>query len=112
MRVTENTNYETVRNSITRAKERMDGLQQQSATLKKINTPSDDPVGAAQVLEVRTDKVQSDQFVVNARLAESLLNNTDHALAELSDIIARAKEIAIGQSSGAPVSERHCREGM
>src|SRR5690349_7870201 len=105
MRVTENTNFETIRESIRRSKERMENLQTQNATLKKLNTPSDDPVGAAKVLEVRTDKVNNDQFQMNAKLAETFLNNSDHALSELSEIVARAKEIALGQSSGASAND-------
>lgn len=101
MRVTEGTNYDTIRGSIRRSRERMEGLQAQSASMKKLNTPSDDPVGASKVLEIRTDKVNNEQFQMNGRLAESFLNNTDHALGELSEIIMRAKEIAVGQSSAA-----------
>ena len=105
MRVTEGTNYDTIRDSISRSRGRMEGLQHQSATLKKLNTPSDDPVGAAKVLEVRTDKMNNDQFTMNSKLAETFLNNTDHALEELSELVVRAKEIAIGQSSGASAND-------
>src|SRR4029077_3372579 len=101
MRVTDNSNYETVRESIRRSKERMENLQTQSATLKKLNTPSDDPVGASKVLEVRTEKVNNDQYGMNAKMAETFLSNSDHAMGELADIVVRAKEIALGQSSGA-----------
>src|SRR6476620_2336067 len=99
MRVTENTNYEVVRDSIRRGRERMQDLQQQTATLKKLNTPSDDPVGSAKILELRTDKVNNDQFQLNSKMAEAFLNNSDHAVADLSEIVLRAKEIAINQSS-------------
>lgn len=101
MRVSDNTNFGVVRDSITRSRSRMENLQGQAATLKRVNRPSDDPVGSAKVLEVRTDKVNNDQFQTNAKLAETFLNNTDHALEDLSDILMRAKEIAIGQSSNA-----------
>ena len=101
MRVTEHTNFETVRGSIARSKGRMEKLQTQSATLKKLNAPSDDPIGASKVLEIRTDKVNNDQFQMNVKMAETFLTNTDHALGELADLVVRAKEIAIGQSSGA-----------
>jgi flagellar hook-associated protein 3 FlgL len=101
MRVTENTNYDVVRDSIRRSKDRMENLQRQSATLRKMNAPSDDPIGSAKVMEVRTDKVNNDQFQMNGKLAETFLENSDHALSELSDLVVRAKEIALGQSSGA-----------
>ena len=101
MRVTENSNYEAIRNGIQRSKERMESLQHQSSTLKKLNQPSDDPVGTSKVLELRTDKVNNDQFQMNARTAENFLNNTDTVLSELSEIVSRAKELAINQSSAA-----------
>lgn len=101
MRVTENTNFETVRSTIRDAKGRLDTLQGQAATMKKLNTPSDDPIAAAKILEVRTDKVLNEQFVTNGKLAETQLASADHALAEMADLVVRAKEIAIGQASGA-----------
>lgn len=101
MRVTENTNFDAIRGNINRSKSKMENLQTQSATMKKLNTPSDDPVGAAKVLEMRTDKVNNDQFQTNAKLAETFLNNSDLVLSDLTDVVMRAKEIALGQSSGA-----------
>jgi len=101
MRVSDNTNMGVVRDSIQRSRSRMENLQMETATMKKLNKPSDDPVGSAKVLEVRTDKVNNDQFQMNAKLAEAFLDNTDHALEDLSNIVMRAKEIAIGQASSA-----------
>jgi flagellar hook-associated protein 3 FlgL len=73
----------------------------QNSTLKKLNKPSDDPVGSGKILEMRTDKVNNDQFQSNAKFAQSFLENTDAALEDLSEVLMRAKEIAIGQSSSA-----------
>jgi flagellar hook-associated protein 3 FlgL len=101
MRISDNQNYGTLRENISRSKERMDKLQSEASTMKKLNTPSDDPVGAAKVLEVRTEKMNNDQYQTNAKMAESFLTNSEQALTELSDLIVRAKEIAISQSSGA-----------
>ena len=106
MRVTEGTNFGVIRDSITRSKGRMENLQLQSATLKKVNAPSDDPSSAARLLEIRTDKVNNDQFSMNAKIARTYLDNTDQALGELSDIALRAKEIAINQSSGASSNDQ------
>ncbi len=111
MRVTENANYNTMLENIHRGKSKLEDLQTQSATLKKMNRPSDDPVGAAKVLEVRTDKVNNEQFQMNAKLANSFLLNTDHAVEDLSEIVVRAKEIAVGQASGAS-STKESRRGV
>ncbi|MGE4108944.1 MAG: flagellar hook-associated protein FlgL [Bacteriovoracia bacterium] len=101
MRVTQNTSFNTVRDTVHKAKSRMEKFQNQASTMKKLNVPSDNPIGSAKVLEVRTDKVNNDQYLANAKLAEAFLNNADHALDDLSEVVMRAKEIAIGQASGA-----------
>ena len=105
MRVTENSTYGVVRDSVRRSKERMEGLQGQNATLKKLNTPSDDPIGAAKLMEIRTEKVNNNQFQTNAKMAETYLSNAEQALGELADVLVRAKEIAITQASGASSNE-------
>ncbi len=104
MRIADSSNYGVVRDSITRSRGRMENLQMETATMKKLNRPSDDPVGSAKVLEVRTDKVNNEQYQINAKLAQAHLDNTDHALEDLSEIVMRAKEIAVGQSSNASSS--------
>ena len=101
MRVTENMNFESSRNTIGRSRERMNRLQEQAASTKRLTTPSDDPVAAGKVLGIRTDKVNNDQFVMNSKIAETFLTHSEQALGEISDLIIRAKELAIGQSSGA-----------
>ncbi len=111
MRISDNTNFGVVRDNMTRSKSRMDDLQLKNSTLKKLNKPSDDPVGSAKILEVRTDKVNNEQFQSNAKLAQAFLENTDAALEDLSEIVMRAKEIAIGQSSSAS-STKETRLGV
>jgi flagellar hook-associated protein 3 FlgL len=105
MRVTQNTNFNVLNDSINRSKNRMTQYQNQLSTMKKVNVPSDDPASSAKILEIRTDKVNSEQFDANVKMAETYLNNTDTVLSELTDIVIRAKEIAIGQASGASSNE-------
>jgi flagellar hook-associated protein 3 FlgL len=45
--------------------------------------------------------MNAEQFITNAKLAENFLSNSEAALGEVGDLIVRAKEIALGQSSGA-----------
>jgi flagellar hook-associated protein 3 FlgL len=79
----------------------MNKLQEQAASTKRLTAPSDDPVAAGKILGLRTEKVNNDQFLMNAKLAESFLSNSEQALGEVADLLVRAKEIALGQSSGA-----------
>lgn len=101
MRVTQNTNFQTVRDTLHRSKSRMEDLQLQGASLKKINAPSDDPVSAAKLMEVRTDSMINEQFYNTAKLAQAYLNHSEHVISEITDVMVRAKEIALSQSSDA-----------
>ncbi len=105
MRVTEGSNYENVRDTLRRSREKMENLQAQAASLKKVNRPSDDPSGAAQLLRVRSEKSNTEQFQLNSKIAENFLSNTDQGISDLADVVVRAKELAIGQSSMASSSE-------
>ncbi|MFZ9594991.1 MAG: flagellar hook-associated protein FlgL [Bdellovibrionia bacterium] len=111
MRVTDHSNFDMVRDAVQRSRDKMNTLQIQSVSMKKINTPSDDPVGTAKVLEVRTDRMNNDQYQMNSKMAETFLENTDSALAEVSELVLRAKEIALGQSNSATASD-HTRLGV
>ncbi len=101
MRVTENMNFESSRKTVGASRSRMNKLQEQAASTKRLTAPSDDPVSAGKVLGIRTEKVNNDQFLMNAKLAETFLSNSEQALGEISDLVVRAKEIALGQASGA-----------
>lgn len=83
----------------------MENLQLQSSTLRRVNTPSDDPISATKILELRTEKQNNDQFQANSKMAQTFLENTDHCLSDLEELVIRAKEIAIGQSSIVSSSE-------
>ena len=94
-------NFDLSRDTLSRSRGRMGRLQEQAATTRRLTTPSDDPVGASKVLEIRTDKMNSEQFITNSKLADTFLSNSEAAVGEVADLVVRAKEIALGQSSGA-----------
>ncbi|MBO9665318.1 MAG: flagellar hook-associated protein FlgL [Bdellovibrio sp.] len=79
----------------------MSDLQNQAATQKRINKPSDDPLASARVLAARTEEHGNAQFIKNINTAKSFLEFSDQSLGELSDILVRAKELAISQSNDA-----------
>jgi flagellar hook-associated protein 3 FlgL len=94
-------NFDQSRDTLSKSRSKMGRLQEQAATTRRLTTPADDPVGASKVLEIRTDRMNSEQFITNAKLAETFLSNSEAALAEVADLVVRAKEIALSQSSGA-----------
>ena len=101
MRVGENTTLNTVRDSLNRSRLKMNDLQKQNATLKRVNAPSDDPVGNTKLMTIRNETLDNEQFEKNANLAKTFLNYTDSSLEEVTNLLARAKELALGQASSA-----------
>jgi flagellar hook-associated protein 3 FlgL len=75
---------------------RMDKLQAQLATGKKIQVPSDDPVVAARALKLRTDVAELQQYQRNLKDAQSWLEMTESALSDINDILQRVREIIVG----------------
>lgn len=101
MRVSNNMNYNQVKGNIEKNRSEMGDLQNQAASMKRITKPSDDAVGTARMLGIRTDKVGIEQYTKNLDQARTFLNYTESALGDLSELIIRAKELAIGQASDA-----------
>lgn len=101
MRVADKMQFNQVNQNISKNRYEMADLQNQAATQKRINKPSDDPLGSARVLAARTEERGNTQFIKNINNAKSFLEFTDQSLGELTDILVRAKELAVGQSSDA-----------
>jgi len=79
----------------------MNDLQKQNATLKRVNAPSDDPVGNTKLMTIRNESLDNEQFERNSNLAKTFLNYTDSSLEEITNLLGRAKELALGQASSA-----------
>jgi flagellar hook-associated protein 3 FlgL len=100
-RVGENSTLNTIRDSLNRSRLRLNDLQKQNATMKRVNAPSDDPVGNSKLMTIRNETLDNEQFERNSNLAKTFLNYTDSSLEEVTNLLVRAKELALGQSSSA-----------
>ena len=105
MRIADKMNYEQVNAGLQKNRGELSTLQNQAATQKRVNKPSDDPLAATRVLATRTDINSSQQFVKNVAQAKSFLEYSDQSLGELTEVFNRAKELALSQSSDASSSE-------
>ncbi len=105
MRVADNNTFDQVRGNLSKNRSEMSELQNQAATQKRVTKPSDDPVAAARVLATRVDLSGNKQFLKNLSYAKSFLEFTDQSLAELTENIVRAKELAISQASDGASNE-------
>lgn len=75
-------------------------LQNQLSTGRKILTPADDPVAAAQALVVSQRQSINQQFMDNQGAAESLLAEQESRLASISDLLVAVKERLVQAGNG------------
>ncbi|MEZ5081596.1 MAG: flagellar hook-associated protein FlgL [Thermoleophilia bacterium] len=76
------------------------GLQRQLATGKRLNNPSDDPIGVGIALGIRDDLASVEAWQRNIADSQSWLSATDNALNGYQDIIQRAQELAVQGGNG------------
>ncbi len=92
-------NLETLINStlmnIQLSASRMQKLQEQVATGKKINRPSDDPDGARKVLNFRSEDLKLDQYSKNVLTAIQSLEFSESILQNTSDTINKVQELIV-----------------
>lgn len=98
-RVSENSSTASLRHALSRTKGKMEDLQLKGAKLKSVIRPSDNPLSSVEGLALKSSRTDNDQFIRNAEHAVLSLNVTETALESLTDIMVKAKEIAIAQSS-------------
>jgi flagellar hook-associated protein 3 FlgL len=72
---------------------RLSTLQEQLATNKRINRPSDDPIGAEAVLNLRTSQTEIEQFKRSAQSVNAQLTSADDSLNSYETIIERVRTL-------------------
>ncbi len=78
--------------------------QEQIASGKRVNRPSDDPAVAGQLLGIEEASDQLEQFNRNSIAAESRLAMEETSIAAVSDTLMRLRELALTANSG-PVDD-------
>lgn len=79
---------------------RMLRAQSEIITQKKLQTPADNPAGAVQVLRTNQTIGEYDQFLTSITRIKSRLEVTDTVLGSYSNLIVRAKELAVQMGNG------------
>jgi len=98
-RVSDNSSTASVNYSLNRIKSKMEDLQLKGSTLKQLTKPSDSPVNNVEALTITSQLSDNAQYLRNADYATMYLNITEKSLEEMTDLLTKAKEIAIAQSS-------------
>lgn len=100
MRVTNSTFINSMLWDLNKNMDKLSKLQEQASTSRKINRPSDDPVGLNDTLRLKTGLEELDKYSNNAKDAQSWLDETDNALADSGDVLKRVRELTIQAANG------------
>ncbi len=99
MRVSEKGLYNTITNDLQAGLEKMLKLQESASSGKKILSPSDDPAGVMKVIDYNTAISKVEQYQRNVDSINSGLTATESAIANVQDVVQRAKELAVQASN-------------
>lgn len=87
--------FNIANNSIRDSSNAIAKTQEQLSTGQRILTASDDPVGAAKVLELEHNLSRIEQYGKNIDLAENSLSLEETTLDSVSNLIQRVRELAV-----------------
>ena len=99
MRVTNKLMADTVTGNLFKNIDQFLKTQNILSSGKRINKPSDDPIGMGKVLDYRKTICAIDQYDRNIAHGESWLDLTDSTLNAVGDSLIRAKELALSQAN-------------
>ncbi len=98
-RVTNKMLYTQLNRNVMNNTARLLDIQEQTSSGKRINRPSDDPLGEVKVLDYRTILSNVDHYIDNISKGTSWLNLIDSTLSDMGNIVSRAKSLAISQAA-------------
>ena len=75
-------------------------LQQHLASGKRILTPSDDPLGAAKVVQYTDAKGQNDQIAVNQKSASARLKVSEAMVGDAGNVLQDVREVLVEAGNG------------
>ncbi|WP_258359765.1 flagellar hook-associated protein FlgL [Moorella sulfitireducens (nom. illeg.)] len=100
VRITNRMLGQNVVRNINRNLDNMYRTQEQMSTGKRVNRPSDDPIVVARVLAFKTSIAANDQYKKNMEDARGWLDASERALGMATDVLQRARELAVYGSNG------------
>ncbi len=95
MRISSNTIYETGTNLMLQQQDTLIKTQQQLSTGRRILTPADDPIAAAQALSISQSISLNKQYSINRTTAESSLKLEENILRKVTSLLQDVHESAI-----------------
>jgi len=99
MRISTSQFQRTSLSSILERQTKLAKLQQQLGSGRRILTPSDDPAGAAQALQLANKISQLERLQANANLANNRLTQEESTLEQVGTLIHRVHELAVAANN-------------
>lgn len=100
MRITTNLIYDQNLRAMNTSQSSLSDIQTQLASGKKLLRPSDDPVGAAQVIRLNEELDKITQYNRNNDLATNALELQETSLRSINDVVNRARVLAVQSGNG------------
>ena len=95
LRITQRSMADTTYTNLQASLARSSRLQEQLSSGKQVSKPSDSPIGASDIMQLRGERAANSQFVRNADNGLSWLYTADSALQSSSAAIIRAQELTV-----------------
>lgn len=105
MRVTQSMISQHTLRNMSSSYEKLMNLQEQATSGKKLNRPSDDPIGAVKSLNYRTNLNENNQYKENFTEAYKWLDNSDGSLEEANKVMQRIRELTVSASNGTKLED-------
>jgi flagellar hook-associated protein 3 FlgL len=100
MRVTTNLIFDKNYRSINNSQGQLSDIQTQLASGKKLLRPSDDPVGASQVIRLTEEIDKISQYKRNNDLVTNALELQETSLRSINDVVNRARVLTVQSGNG------------
>ena len=98
MRISTNLVSRNVLSHISQRQEKLYELQMQTLTGRRINKTSDDPLGMARVMDVRSELNSLEQYSENINYGVTWLSQCDVVLSDIENLLVQGKEIGLACS--------------
>lgn len=105
MRVSTDQTQQAAVNAMLEQQAKLSNVQQQVATGSKITKPSDNPVDAAKVVNLRDILSKTDQYKSNISIARARLNLEEGTLSHVGDVYHRIRELAVEANNATQTNE-------
>jgi flagellar hook-associated protein 3 FlgL len=101
MKATIGMTYRMLYSELNTITNRMFDLQQQAATGKKLNAPSDDPAAIKPLLNYRVESKTTERYLTHMGFAKDEMDILDSSLDRMENLMVQAKETGIQAMNGA-----------